>query len=92
MFRAYRRSLIEELDLDKDSSYWPEEVLLRDRVGLEPLLSIRAAKRRLKIADISGDEPPRIGGRKPLHVKWGFAYILEIFRELVFWEHVRRIR
>lgn len=85
MFRAYRRAMIEELDLDKDRSYWPEEALMHAPVGLEPLLSIRAAKRRLKIGEIPGDEPQRIGGRKPLHVKWGFAYILEIVRELIFW-------
>jgi glycosyltransferase involved in cell wall biosynthesis len=85
MFRAYRRSLLEELDLDKDSSYWPEEALFRKRVGLEPLLSIRAAKRRLRMADIPGSEPARIGGRKRLHVLWGCAYILEIGRELFSW-------
>lgn len=85
MFRAYRRTLIEELDLDKERSYWPEEALFRKRVGLEPLLSIRAAKRRLRTADIPGSEPVRIGGRKKLHVLWGFAYILEIGRELFVW-------
>lgn len=85
MFRGYRRTLLEELDLDKDRSYWPEEALFRKRVGLEPLLSIRAAKRRLRTADIPGSEPVRIGGRKKLHVQWGFAYIVEIGRELFFW-------
>ncbi|HLY21447.1 MAG TPA: glycosyltransferase family 2 protein [bacterium] len=85
MFRGYRRALIEELDLDKEWSYRPEETLLRTTVGWEPLLSIRAAKRRLRVAEIPGDEPCRIGGRKQLHVKWGFAYILEIGRELVSW-------
>lgn len=85
MFRAYRRSLVEELDLDKDASYWPEEALFHKRVGWEPLLSIRAAKRRLRTADIPGSEPARIGGRRRLHVLWGFAYILEIGREVLFW-------
>lgn len=85
MFRAYRRSLVEELELDRDASYWPEEAVFRKRVGWEPLLSIRAAKRRLRIADIPGSEPARIGGRRRLHVRWGFAYILEIARELFVW-------
>lgn len=85
IFRAYRRALIQELDLDKDASYWPEERLLGRPVSWEPLLSIRAAKRRLKVADVPGDEPERIGGRRPLHVVWGLAYILEIGRELLFW-------
>jgi glycosyltransferase involved in cell wall biosynthesis len=85
MFRGYRRSLLQELDLDDDRSYWPEEALFRKPVGLEPLLSIRAAKRRLRMTDIPGSEPARIGGRKRLHVLWGFAYILEIGREVLFW-------
>jgi glycosyltransferase involved in cell wall biosynthesis len=85
IFRAYKRSLISELALDQDSSYWPEEALLRTRVSWEPLLSIRAAKRRLKIAEVPGSEPCRIGGRNRLHVKWGLAFILEIFREALFW-------
>jgi glycosyltransferase involved in cell wall biosynthesis len=85
MYRAYRRALIEELDLDKDRSYWPEEALFRKRVGWEPLLSIRAAKRRLRIAEIPGSEPARIGGARKLHVLWGFAYILEIAREIFSW-------
>jgi len=85
MFRAYRRSLIKELDLDKEASYWPEEALLRKRVGWEPLLSIRAAKRRLRVAEIPGSEPARIGGARKLHVLWGFAYILEIVREIFGW-------
>jgi glycosyltransferase involved in cell wall biosynthesis len=85
IFRAYRRALIHELDLDSDRSYWPEERLLGRSVSWEPLLSIRAAKRRLRVADVPGDEPERIGGRRPLHVVWGLAYILEIGRELLFW-------
>lgn len=85
IFRGYRRALIADLDLDKDRSYWPEEALFRRAVSWEPLLSIRAAKRRLRVAEIPGDEPNRIGGRRPLHVLWGFAYILEIARELLVW-------
>jgi glycosyltransferase involved in cell wall biosynthesis len=85
MFRAYRRALIEELDLDKDRTYWPEEALFKKRVGWEPLLSIRAAKRRLRIAEIPGSEPARIGGSRKLHVVWGLAYILEIARVIFWW-------
>lgn len=85
MFRAYRRELIGTLDLDKEASYWPEEAVFGKRVGWEPLLSIRAAKRRLRVTEIPGSEPARIGGRKRLHVLWGFAYILEIAREVISW-------
>lgn len=75
IYRAYRKALIAELDLDKEASYSLAESLFRVIMSWEMLLSIRAAKRRLKIGEVSGDEPCRIGGRRKLHVKWGFAYM-----------------
>lgn len=84
IFRGYRRGLIHELELDRDESFWPEEAIFRTRVSWEPLLSIRAARSRLRIAEIPGDEPCRIGGRNKLHVKWGLTFILQIFREAFF--------
>lgn len=49
MYRAFKKELITSLKLDNDKN----EIF-------EVLLSIRAAKRKLKIAEIPGDEPPRI--------------------------------
>ena len=87
IYRAYRKSLIQELDLDKDSSYEREENLLKTRISWEPLLSIRAAKRRLKVADIPGDEPVREGGVRKLQVlKWGAAYMYQVIREKFVWK------
>jgi len=86
IYRIYRKNLIQELDLDKDSSYSFEEKLFRTKISWEPLLSIRAAKRRLKLADIPGDEPRREGGERKLQVlKWGAAYYFEILREIFWW-------
>ena len=86
MFRAYRKNVVYDLDLDKDSSYSFEEKLFRTKVSWEPLLSVRAAKRRLKCADIPGDEPPRIGGERKLKIiQWGLAYMTEVFREMFIW-------
>ncbi|MBF0485027.1 MAG: glycosyltransferase [Candidatus Omnitrophica bacterium] len=86
IYRIYRKSLIQELDLDKDESYSFEENLFRTKVSWEPLLSIRAAKRGLKLADIPGDEPKRDGGERKLQVlKWGAAYYFEILREIFWW-------
>jgi glycosyltransferase involved in cell wall biosynthesis len=86
IYRAYPKKLIYDLDLDKDSSYSFEEKLFRTKVSWEPLLSIRAAKRRLKVADIPGDEPAREGGTRKLQVlKWGAAYMYEIWREIFIW-------
>ena len=87
IYRAYRKDLISELDLDKDSSYEFEEKLFRTNISWEPLLSIRAAKRKLKIAEIPGDEPAREGGVAKLQIlRWGAAYMFEILREIFIWK------
>lgn len=86
IYRAYKKQLIYDLDLDKDSSYEREEKLFGTRISWEPLLSIRAAKRKLKVTEIPGDEPARTGGERKLQVlRWGAAYMFEIYREIFFW-------
>ena len=85
MYRAYRTQLYYELDLDKDDAYAPEK-WFRTLLGVEPLLSVRAAKRNVKIGEIAADEPARIGGERKLQiVRWGGAYMTQVFRELYFW-------
>lgn len=87
IYRAYRTNLIYELDLDKDESYAFEEKLFRTNISWEPLLSVRAAKRRLKVCDIPGDEPAREGGERKLQVlKWGAAYMWQFWREVFVWK------
>ncbi|MBF0385997.1 MAG: glycosyltransferase [Candidatus Omnitrophica bacterium] len=87
IYRAYRTSLIRELDLDKDLSYETAEKLFSTRISWEPLLSVRAAKRKLKCADIPGDEPRREGGERKLQViRWGGAYMFQVFREIFLWK------
>jgi len=55
-------------------------------LGVEPLLSVRAAKRKLRCAEIPGPEPRRIGGERKLQVlRWGGAYLIQIFREIYHW-------
>ena len=86
IYRAYRVSLVRELDLDKDSSYEFEEKLFRTNISWEPLLSVRCAKRKLKVAEIPGDEPAREGGERKLQVwKWGAAYMFQVWREIFLW-------
>jgi glycosyltransferase involved in cell wall biosynthesis len=86
IFRAYKTKIIYDLDLDKDSSYSTPERLFKTKISWEPLLSVRAAKRKLKIAEIPGSEPPRIGGERKLKVlKWGAAYYFQFLREVFFW-------
>jgi glycosyltransferase involved in cell wall biosynthesis len=86
IYRAYPKKLIYDLDLDKDSSYSFEEKLFKTKISWEPLLSIRAAKRRLQCIDIPGDEPVREGGERKLQVlKWGAAYMFQVWREIFIW-------
>jgi len=87
IYRAYKKQIIYDLDLDKHESYTTPERLFRCVLSWEPLLSVRAAKRKLKIGEIPGDEPPRIGGeRKLLVLQWGAGYYFQFWRELFFWK------
>lgn len=86
IFRAYKTSLIHELDLTNDDAYAFVEKTFHCKISWEPLLSVRAAKRKLNVAEIPGDEPPRIGGQRKLKIlKWGAAYYFQFLREKFFW-------
>ena len=86
IYRAFRRSLIYDLELDKDEPYILPEKLFRTVISWEPLMSVRAAKRGLKIGEVPVGEPPRIGGERKLQVlKWGAAYYFQFWRELWHW-------
>jgi len=86
MFRAWRAEIFKELDLDKEESYRIEEKMFRTIMGIEPLLCIRARKKRLRCCDIPGDEPPRIGGVRKLQIlRWGAAYFIQILKEKFYW-------
>jgi glycosyltransferase involved in cell wall biosynthesis len=85
IYRMYRKDLFYELDLDKERSYFPEKLFFTV-MGCEPLLSVRAVKTGMKIAEIPGDEPARIGGERKLQIiRWGGAYFVQFFWELFFW-------
>jgi glycosyltransferase involved in cell wall biosynthesis len=87
IYRAYPTRLIAELDLDKDESYDFEEKVFGTNISWEPLLSVRAAKRKLKCIDIPGDEPAREGGERKLQVlRWGAAYMWQVIREVFVWQ------
>ena len=87
IFRAYKTNLIYDLELHKDEGYETAEKLFNTKISWEPLLSTRAAKKKLRIAEIPGDEPPRIGGERKLKVlKWGAAYYFQFIREKFCWK------
>jgi glycosyltransferase involved in cell wall biosynthesis len=86
IFRAFKKELFTTLDLLEDASFRSEKFFLT-KLCVEPLLSIRCAKRKLKVCDIPGDEPKRIGGKSKLQpFRWGGAIFLQIIRELYYWK------
>jgi glycosyltransferase involved in cell wall biosynthesis len=86
IYRAFRRGLVSELDLDKEESYALPERLFNTIISWEPLMSVRAAKAKKRIAEVAVGEPPRIGGHRKLQVlRWGAAYYFQFWRELWFW-------
>lgn len=86
IYRAYKKQLIYDLELNKDDGFATPERLFRTKVSWEPLLSVRAAKRKLKIAEIPGDEPARISGVRKLQVwKWGAVFLFQFIREVFYW-------
>lgn len=86
MYRAYKKQLIFDLELNLDKSYELPEKLFSTRISWEPMLSARAAIRKLRITEIPGDEPPRIGGNRKLQIwRWGAAYYFQFLRDFLLW-------
>ena len=86
MYRAYRTRLMRELELDRDATYRIPETILHTVEGWELILSVRAARRKLKVGEIPGDEPKRIGGERKLQVfRWGLAHLFHMFWDFFFW-------
>lgn len=86
IYRAYRKSLIYELDLHRDESFVTEKIFCTV-MGFEPLLSVRAAKRKLKVAEVLAFEPKRTYGKRKLQIfRWGGACLLQVLRELYYWK------
>lgn len=86
ILRAYRKQMIYDLDLHLEESYTLPEKMFSTIISWEPLMSVRAAKARLKVTEIPVDEPPRIGGERKLQIlRWGAAYYFQFWWELVNW-------
>jgi glycosyltransferase involved in cell wall biosynthesis len=86
IYRAFTRTLVDDLDLHRDEGYALPERLFGTIVSWEPLMSVRAVKRRVRIAEIAVSEPPRIGGTRKLQMfRWGAAYYFQFWRELWHW-------
>ena len=87
IFRAYKTRLIKDLELDQDRWHRTVEKMFFTRISWEPMLSARAAKRKLKITEIPGDEPARVGGVRKLQIiRWGAAYYFQFIRDALIWK------
>lgn len=74
ILRAYRTSLVYDLGLLNENAYTLPEKLLFTKISWEPLMSVRAAKMKMRIGEIPAAEPPRIGGERKLQIwRWGAA-------------------
>ncbi len=82
IYRAYKTKLIYDLELDQHRWHIVPEKLFFTRISWEPLLSARAARRRLRICEIPVSEPARLGGVAKLQVlRWGAAYYYQFIRD-----------
>jgi len=72
-YLAFKRSIIEEIDLDTDLMTWGQILLLR------------GIKRKYKIVEIPGDEPARLGGAvKVPKLRGAYELFTTILRERFF--------
>lgn len=83
MYKIFKKELLTNLELYKEKN-----------AVFEILIAIRAAKRKLKVVEIPGDEPKRIGEEAGASRAWpgffgkirgGWAMISCILKEFFFW-------
>lgn len=72
MLRAFKKNIIKKLNINVP------------RAGMEPILSIRCAKEKLKVTEIPANEPKRIGGKRKMNpILNGLDILRLIFSELI---------
>jgi glycosyltransferase involved in cell wall biosynthesis len=84
IYRAYTKKALADLRILEGghSALWNKYI--GRLVSIEPLLSVRAAKFGLKVAEIPGSEPVRIGGvRKMMPFRTGSAVLFQIAQEFL---------
>lgn len=86
IFRAYKKDLIDKLEIHKDAKFLHLAERAGILIGWEPKLSIRCAKRKLKILEIPGDEPARIYGKRKMRpFRSGSIMLTQILYEIFVW-------
>lgn len=73
MLRAFKKNIVKKLNINVP------------RAGMEPILSIRCAKEKLKVTEIAASEPKRIGGKRKMNpILNGLDILRLIFSELIY--------
>ncbi len=91
IYRAWKKDVITRLEINKEIKFPYWEDVIGEWVSWEPLLSIRCAKAKLRLAEIPGEEPERIGGtRKMIPLITGSAVLFHIIQEIFFWRYRNR--
>lgn len=85
IYRIFKKSIIYELDLDKEKPYIFPEKIFNTIISWEPLMSVRAMRKKKIIREVLAHEYPRIGGERKLQiVRWGLAYYYQFIREFIY--------
>lgn len=70
MYRAFKKDIVYDLKINTKTVSWGSQLLTR------------ALKKKIKIGEIPGDEPPRIGGKRKMHpLKNGLSELRMILKE-----------
>src|SRR3989338_2681670 len=82
IFRAYRKDVVDRLRIHEDPRFLHLAEGMGILIGWVSKLSIRCAKARLKVAEIPGDEPQRLHGKRKMEpFRTGPVLLAEILRE-----------
>ena len=72
MYRAFKVSIIDQLNVKHSSISWQSQLMCK------------AAKAGLRISEIPGDEPPRIGGERKMNpIRNGIAELKMLIKEFI---------
>ena len=84
IYRGWPVKLIDDLKLIKKNAYSIPERVWFTKIGIEPLMSVRAAVAKKKISEVPAGEPERIGGERKLQIiRWGGAYYTQFWLEFI---------
>lgn len=80
-YRAFKTTLIDELDLLNEQHYrWLERLVFTRSLSYDVLMTTRCLARSLPIIEINAPEPRRIGGKpKKLTIRWAIAYFIQLW-------------